>query len=73
MDNSAVLDRTFRDPAGTSVSTSIVQSGFRLEFDVHVTDQITVSGDRDGNATRDAAVPLTVCSMFSIAKLVWRL
>jgi len=44
----SVLDRTLSDPRGTS-GTACTNSGLGLEFDVHVTDQITVSGDSHGN------------------------
>ena len=46
----SVLDRTLSDPRRTS-GTACTNSGLGLEFDVHVTDQITVSGDSHGNAT----------------------
>ena len=46
----SVLDRTLSDPRGTS-GTACIDTRRGLEFDVHVTDQITVSGDSHGNAT----------------------
>ena len=46
----SVLDRTLSDPRGTS-GTTCTNRGRSLEFDVHVTDQITVSGDSHGNTT----------------------
>ena len=44
----SVLDRTLSDPRGTS-GTACIDTSRGLEFDVHVTDQITVSGDSHGN------------------------
>ena len=46
----SVLDRTLSDPRRTS-GTACTNRVLGLEFDVHVTDQITVSGDSHGNAT----------------------
>tara|TARA_B100001769_G_scaffold71197_1_gene53252 strand:+ start:495 stop:1016 length:522 start_codon:yes stop_codon:yes gene_type:complete len=66
------LDRTFRDPVSIEVVTrSIVKDGLSLsrsgrsrQFNVHVADQITVSGDSDGNATRRSG--RTVNSLFDV-------
>tara|TARA_B110000858_G_scaffold188964_1_gene235142 strand:+ start:2558 stop:3448 length:891 start_codon:yes stop_codon:yes gene_type:complete len=60
----AVLDRTLSGPSGTIVTACVGESRLRLEFDVHVTDQITVSGDSHGNATRVRGS--TVDSLFDV-------
>ena len=45
-----ILDRTFRDPARVDVGgTGLRAEGRGDEFDVHVADQITVTGDSDGH------------------------
>ena len=43
-----VVDRTLGNPSGVSGSHT---RGLDLEFDVHVTDEITVTGDSHGDAT----------------------
>ena len=43
-----VVDGTLGNPSGVSGSHT---RGLDLEFDVHVTDEITVTGDSDGDAT----------------------
>ena len=66
------LDRTFRDPVSIVVVTRIIvkdglslsRSGRSRQFDIHVADQITVSGDRDGNTTRRSG--RTVNSLFDV-------
>ena len=45
-------DNTLSDPVSIFRSTRDVRERLRGRFEVHVTDQITVSGDRDGDATR---------------------
>ena len=56
-----VLDRSFRGPR---IQARRGNGGVRRQFNVHVTDQITVSGDRDGNtATRSGG---TVNSLFDV-------
>jgi len=60
----AVLDRTLSDPSGTIGTACVGESRLSLEFDVHVTDQITVSGDSHGNATRVRGS--TVDSLFDV-------
>jgi len=52
-------DRTFGDPASTTTG-----SGVGLEFDVHVTDEITVTGDSHGDAAGVAGV--TVEGLFYV-------
>ena len=42
-----VVDRTLGNPSGTSLVNT---GGLDLEFDVHVADEITVTGDGDGDA-----------------------
>ena len=44
-------DRTFGDPASTTIGSSV-----GLELDIHVTDEITVTGDSHGDATGVAGV-----------------
>jgi len=56
-----VLDRTFRGPR---IHARRGDGGGRRQFNVHVTDQITVSGDRDGNATTGSGG--TVNSLFDV-------
>jgi len=53
-------DRAFRGPR----IFSLVKSDFSGQFNVHVRDQITVSGDRDGNATGGRGS--TVDSLFDV-------
>ena len=55
-----ILDRRFRDPG---IFSSIEGLG-SLQFNVHVRDQITISGDRDGNATIGRGS--TVDSLFDV-------
>jgi hypothetical protein len=56
-----VLDRSFRGPR---IQARRGNGSVRRQFNVHVTDQITVSGDRDGNtATRSGG---TVNSLFDV-------
>ena len=52
-------DRTFGDPARITTGR-----GVGLEFDVHVTDEITVTGDSHGDAARVAGV--TVEGLFDV-------
>jgi len=44
-------DRTLRDPVAVTRGDSLGSRDSRLEFDVHVTDEITVTGDSHGHAT----------------------
>ena len=53
-------DRGFRDPR----IFSLVEGLLRSQFNVHVRDQITISGDRDGNATTSRGS--TVDSLFDV-------
>ena len=53
-------DRGFRDPR----IFSLVEGLLRSQFNVHVRDQITISGDRDGNAT--ASRGSTIDSLFDV-------
>jgi hypothetical protein len=53
-------DRAFRDPR----IFSLFEGFNRSQFNVHVRDQITVSGDRDGNATTGSGG--TVNSLFDV-------
>ena len=57
-----VLDRTFREPRAISVESR--DSIFSLHFNVHVPDQITISGDRDRDATR--VTGRTIDSLFDV-------
>ena len=47
-----ILDGTLSDPAGIGVrrTGTSLETGLRLEFDVHVADEITVARNSDGNA-----------------------
>jgi len=56
-----VLNGTFRGPG---IKACNINSGTSRQFNVHVRDQITVSGDRDGNAT--VARGSTVDSLFDV-------
>ena len=65
------LDRTLGDPPGPRVGGGGTsrRGGTELfsnarQFNVHVADQITISGDRDGNATRVRGC--TVNSLFDV-------
>ena len=48
-----ILDGTFSRPAGigSGVTGDSRETGLSLEFDVHVTDEVTVTGDSHGHAT----------------------
>ena len=60
----AVLDGTLSGPSGTISTACVGEIRLSFKFDVHVTDQITVSGDSHGNATRVRGS--TVDSLFDV-------
>jgi len=61
-----ILDRTFRDPAAIRGSAILGTrgQGLSFHFDVHVSDQITISRDRDRKTTR--VTGSTVNSLFDV-------